>query len=411
MISEKTREVLAATLPAVEGALDDITPNFYRRMFTAHPELLDDLFNRTNQKIGTQPKVLAGSIAAFARLQLHPDPAEQRMIIDRVAHKHASLGVVADQYPIVHEHLFAAIVEVLGEAVTPEVAAAWDELYWEMAHVLIGRENELYADAGVTPGDVWRTVRVVERDQVSPDAVSFTVAAPSTGSGSEEKLPSFTPGQYISVQVPLDDGAHQIRQYSLTGSPESETWRFSVKRDGEVSSYLHERVFEGDDLRVSTPFGDLSLPAGDAPLLLASAGIGCTPVIGLLHHLVETEDPRPVQVLHADRSRSHQPHRGELAELVGRLPRASLEQWYENGYDAGDGARVGMMSLDEVSIAPETVALLCGPAGFLSSVRGALLEKDLPEDRIHYETFGPELIRVGGRRESASGAVAAGEHR
>ncbi|MCK0440493.1 FAD-binding oxidoreductase [Gordonia alkaliphila] len=391
MISDQTRAVLAATLPAVEGALDDITPNFYQRMFAAHPELLDNLFNRANQKIGTQPKVLAGSIAAFARLQLIPDAAQQKFIIERVAHKHASLGVVADQYPIVHEHLFAAIVEVLGEAVTPEVAAAWDELYWEMANTLIGRENELYADAGVTPGDVWRDVVIVEREQVAPDAVSFTVAA------RDGALPSFTPGQYISVQVPLDDGAHQIRQYSLTGAPNDPQWRFSVKLDGEVSSYLHERVFEGDTLHVSTPFGDLALPEGDAPLLLASAGIGCTPVIGLLHHLVQTGDTRPVHVLHADRSRSRQPHRGELADLVDKLPQARLEQWYENGHDAGDGARIGFMSLDDISIAPETVALLCGPAGFLSSVRGSLLAKDLPEERIHYETFGPELVRVGGR--------------
>jgi nitric oxide dioxygenase len=392
MITDRTREVLAATLPAVEDALDEITPNFYRRMFTARPDLLDDLFNRTNQAIGTQPKVLAGSIAAFARLQLHPDRDRQRFIIDRIAHKHASLGVIAEQYPIVHEHLFGAITEVLGEAVTPEVGAAWDELYWEMARVLIDRETRLYTAAGVPPGDVWREAVVTARDQVSPDAVSFTLA-PAAG----EALPSFTPGQYISVQVPLPDGAHQIRQYSLTGTPGAPTWRFSVKRDGEVSSFLHERVFTGDRLRVSTPFGDLALPAGDGPLLLASAGIGCTPVIGILHHLVSERDRRPIQVLHADRSRAQQPHRGELAELVDRLPTATLLQWYENGYDAGDGARTGLMTLDEVSVDPETVALLCGPAGFLSSLRSSLIAKDLPEERIHYETFGPELVRVGGR--------------
>ena len=41
-------------------------------------------------------------------------------------------------------------------------------------------------------------------------------------------------------------------------------------------------VFEGDAVHVSMPFGDLVLPEDDSPLLLASAGIGCTPVIGLL---------------------------------------------------------------------------------------------------------------------------------
>jgi len=40
--------------------------------------------------------------------------------------------------------------------VTPQVAAAWDELYWAMAEALISIERGLYTTAGVTPGDVWR---------------------------------------------------------------------------------------------------------------------------------------------------------------------------------------------------------------------------------------------------------------
>ncbi|AUH69164.1 MULTISPECIES: globin domain-containing protein [Gordonia] len=382
MISSDTKLVLEATVPVVEAALPEITPRFYDRMFTARPELLRDLFNRTNQATGGQPQVLAGAVAAFARLQLEPDAGRMRFIIDRIAHKHASLGIVADQYPIVHEHLFAAIVDVLGEAVTPEVAAAWDELYWEMAHVLIGRETELYRAAGVEPGDVWKSARVVEREQVAPDAVAFTLE-----SLDGEPLGAFVPGQYISVQATMDDGARQIRQYSLTGSTSDPAWHISVKLDGEVSSHLHEHVFEGDLMTVSTPFGDLTLPEGDDPLLLASAGIGCTPVIGLLNHLVSTGDTRPVTVLHADRSRSRQPHRGDLAQLVDRLPQAELLQWYEHGLATDEATRIGYMDLEGVDIAPDTTALLCGPSGFLGAIRDALLERDVPEDRIHYESF------------------------
>lgn len=392
MISEQTKTVLAATLPAVEGALPGIARNFYVRMFDAHPELLQDLFNRSNQQSADQPQVLAGSIALFAHLQLEPDAVRTSFLINRIAHKHASLGVTADQYAIVHKHLFEAIVEILGEAVTPEVAEAWDELYWEMANVLIGEEKQLYAGAGVAPGDVWRTVEVRERRQLSPDAVSYTLVAPEG-----QELPSFSPGQYISVQVPLDDGAHQIRQYSLTGPTESDEWRIGVKRDGEVSTFLHERVFEGDSLRVSLPFGDMVIPDDEAPLILASAGIGCTPVIGVLNHLVETSDSRPVQVLHADRSRSEQPHRGELADLVAALPEASLRQWYENGFDSGrtDAVRVGHMDLSDLQIDPAAHVMVCGPAGFLGAVRKDLQDLGVADERVHYETFGPELLRLG----------------
>ncbi|GAA4642129.1 globin domain-containing protein [Gordonia humi] len=384
MISNDTRVILEATLPLVAEHIEEITGDFYPRMFAEHPELLNDLFNRTNQKSGSQASVLAGSIAAFATLQLDYDTATQREIIERIANKHASLGIVADQYPIVHKHLFAAIVAVLGDAVTPEVAAAWDELYWEMAHVLIGRENELYAAAGVEPGQVWRTVTITERDQVSPDAVSYTVA---TTDGSA--LPGFVPGQYISVQVPLADGADQIRQYSLTGRVGDPTWRFSVKLDGEVSTWLHEHAFDGDGLRVSTPYGDLTLPEDDGPLLLASAGIGCTPMIGVLHHLVATGDTRPVQVMHADRSRARQPHRGELGELVAQLPGATLYQWYEHGVDGAEPTtRIGYIDLADVPVDPAATALVCGPAGFMSSVRDALVDKEVPAERIQFETFG-----------------------
>ena len=49
-----------------------------------------------------------------------------------------------------HQHLFAAIVEVLDDAVTPEVAAARDEVYWLLANALIALEARIYAGAGAT---------------------------------------------------------------------------------------------------------------------------------------------------------------------------------------------------------------------------------------------------------------------
>ncbi|MDY6811495.1 MAG: FAD-binding oxidoreductase [Actinomycetota bacterium] len=390
MLSDTQRRTLAATLPAVQAALGEITTRFYQGLFTAHPELRDNLFNRTHQETGEQPQALAGSVAAFARLQLEPDIRRQRFILDRIAHKHASLGVTRDQYAVVHEHLFAAIVAVLGDAVTPEVADAWDQLYWDMADLLIATEHGLYENAGVAPGQVWRDVRVIERTQVSPDTIALELA-----SSGDQPLPEFTPGQYISVQVALADGARQIRQYSLTGAPNAPAWRISVKLAGEVSGHLHAEVFEGDSLRVSTPFGDLVLPDGDAPMVLASAGIGCTPVIGLLEAMSDARDPRPVTVLHADRSRDRQPHRGRLAALVDSLPDARLVQWYENAspHVLSDSVRTGQMSLQDLSVDRSAHVMLCGPGGFLSAMREEFLSHGIDENRLHYETFGPELLR------------------
>src|SRR5690348_1809709 len=133
MLSPESATVVRATLPAVGGALDEITTRFYGTMFAEQPDLLDGLFSRGNQASGEQRKALAGSIAFFAQALLdHPDVRPDALLA-RIAHKHAALGVTEDQYTVVHKYLFRAIGEVLGDAVTPEVAAAWDEVYWLMA--------------------------------------------------------------------------------------------------------------------------------------------------------------------------------------------------------------------------------------------------------------------------------------
>ncbi|MFI6935390.1 globin domain-containing protein [Streptomyces sp. NPDC050287] len=393
MLSEQSAPVVRATLPAVGAAIGNITELFYRKLFEAHPELLRDLFNRGNQANGDQQKALAGSIAAFAGLLLEKPDARPDAMLARIAHKHASLGITSGQYKIVHRHLFAAIAEVLGDAVTAEVAAAWDEVYWLMANALIALEARLYQEIGATEGEVWQRMEIAERRQETPDVVSFLLR-PTDG----RPTVSFRPGQYVSVQVELPDGARQIRQYSLSSAPGGPDWRISVKRvhgvttpDGEVSTWLHESARPGDTLTVSAPFGDLVLPEGNGPLLLASAGIGNTPMLAMLDHLASAGSRRSVTVIHADRSPADHAHRAEQLGLVRALPNARHHLWYEVPGDQAPEAGTGQADLSSLHIPADVTAYLCGPLPFMRAVRGDLLRHGVPAERIHYEVFGPDL--------------------
>ncbi|MEU0612906.1 globin domain-containing protein [Streptomyces albogriseolus] len=401
MLSAESAAVVRATLPAVAGALDEITTRFYGAMFRDRPELLDGMFNRGNQASGAQRRALAGSIAGFATALLDDPDTRPDTLLDRIAHKHAAVGVTDDQYTIVHKYLFGAIAEVLGDAVTPEVAAAWDEVYWLMAGALISREARLYQDAGVEPGRVWRQWSVVERRTETPDVVSF-VLRPADG----RPAPEARAGQYVSVRALMPDGIHQLRQYSLSSDPGGELRRITVKRvagtdgapDGEVSRLLHERIREGDELTLSAPFGDVFLddPAdATTPVVLVSAGIGGTPMTSILARLAALGSPRPVLVLHADRSAADHALRDETRELVGRLPDARAVFWYERPGPGEVDAREGLMSLDGIELPQDASVFLCGPLPFMRDVRGQLLRAGVPARHIRYEVFGPDLWLPG----------------
>ncbi|MFJ4848519.1 globin domain-containing protein [Streptomyces sp. NPDC088733] len=394
MLSEKSATIVRATLPAVGAAINEISERFYDRLFTAHPELLRDLFNRGNQADGTQRQALAAAIAHFATaLVEHPEQRPDAMLA-RIAHKHASLGISPGQYEIVHTHLFAGIAEVLGDAVTEEVAAAWGEVYWLMANALIAIEERLYAEKGVLLGDTWRPWEVVERVRETEDVVTFRVR-PADG----RPLPDFGPGQYVSVRVELPDGARQIRQYSLSGAPGEATRRFSVKRvrgdagnpAGEVSGHLHDHVAEGARLELSAPYGDVVLRDEGAPLLLASAGIGCTPMLAMLHRLAGTGYEAPVAVVHGDRSPADHALADDHRALTGKLPRGSAHFWYEDLQGALSGDRSGRVDVGDVPLPDGLQAYLCGPLPFLRAVRTQLLERGVPASAVHYEVFGPDL--------------------
>src|SRR3954469_4775932 len=284
MLSDKARPVIEATLPAVGENIQLIAERFYQHLFEAHPELLDGTFNRGNQAEGSQQQALAGSVAMFASvLVTHPDQQPWHLL-SRVAHKHASLGVRPEQYDVVHEHLFWAIADVLGDAVTPEVAAAWDEVYWLMAYALIHTERGLYSARGVRPETVWRDWRVVEKVPETDDVVTFRVERVD-----DRLVKTSLPGQYVTVQVPMPDGVRQPRQYSLTRADDGRHRQFSVKRvhgagapDGEVSTLLCTSVDVGDTLTLSLPFGDVVLDDSGRPVVFVSAGIGITPMAGML---------------------------------------------------------------------------------------------------------------------------------
>lgn len=394
-LSPDSAAVVAATAGVVAEHAEEMTKVFYPDMFEAHPELLN-VFNVANQAVGEQPKALAASVVAFAVQLLDPDAPDFTPVMQRIAHKHVSLGIQARDYTIVGRYLLGAVGKVLGDAVTPEVAAAWDEVYWLFATALIAEEAKLYAQAGTDPEQPWRQYRVVERFEESDEVFSLLLA-PVSG-----QIPSHRTGQYVAIAVDVPGGTRQPRQYTISSGPRGDSLRVTIKRvrgvngapDGQVSGWLHENATPGTILDVSQPAGDVVLDESDAPIVLVSAGIGITPVAAIMEDLSRRQPDRTVRLFHADKSHGTHALYDGLRRQVLAMSDARAQNWYEEGAESAPTlhpARPGFMDLTDVELPESAQVFMCGPLPFMQIARRTLIGQGVPSESIHYEVFGPDL--------------------
>ncbi|HLL11033.1 MAG TPA: globin domain-containing protein, partial [Rubrivivax sp.] len=363
MISAANRPYIDASVPVLREHGLAITRAFYRNMFAAHPELTD-LFNMGNQASGAQQQSLAAAV--FAHAANIDNAAALGPVVSRIVHKHASVGITAAHYPIVGRHLLGAIQEVLGEAATPALIAAWDEAYNSLASVLIDAERKLYGQAGTAPGGL-RRLRVADVRAESAGVAAFVLEA-----ADGLPLPDFKPGQYVSVSVRFEDGGTQLRQYSLSDAPNGRTLRISVKREtewagkpaGRVSNWLHDNVKAGDVIDTTHPFGDFT-PATEAaePIVLLSAGVGITPMISVLNRIAQANPGRHVVFGHAARGKDWFPHRADVAAALKRMPNLRVATFYDEPRDCdGVTAQSGRMDVPRLPAWDKSAAdvYLCG---------------------------------------------------
>jgi nitric oxide dioxygenase len=253
----------------------------------------------------------------------------------------------------------------------------------------------MYSTAGIQPGET-RPLRVTEVTRESANVMSFRLV-----SIDGQPLPAFQPGQYVSVAVDLDDGRHQLRQYSLSDASGLDSWRISVKREdgaatpaGMVSNWLHRNVQVGSILQVSHPFGEFTPNTeDDEPIVLLSAGVGVTPMVSSLKRIAAVNPQRRVIFAHAARDASHHALRADVDALKAAMPNLSVVNFHEERGDAQDAIE-GRMEVAKLPLWPRDGAnvWLCGPHRFMQAQWLSLLHAGVPAARLHREVFGPELL-------------------
>ncbi|EMT62580.1 hypothetical protein ACKRZS_012773 [Fusarium odoratissimum] len=401
--------IVKSTAPILKEHGKTITTTFYRNMLGAHPEL-KNYFSLRNQQTGAQQAALANSVLAYATYI--DDLGKLSHAVERIAHKHVSLFIKPEHYPIVGTHLIGAIGEVLGSALTTEIKDAWVAAYGQLADIFIQREGQMYEAAG--DWNSWRKFKIVKKEAENDSVTSFYLE-PTDG----KPLPKFLPGQYVSVQIPIPelDGLLQSRQFSLSEAPGTNHYRISVKLQGPteepavedlaagkiaglLSTRLHNRYNVGDELELSPPAGEFSLDPADTsaakkPLVLLSAGVGATPLVSILDSVLQSPTAsRPITWIHGARYSgstcfvphvldSAKKHENITAKIFLEDVKEGDQYDFKGEIDLAKLQKEQLLQLDNA----DAEYYICGPEDWMVNVRAFLEENGVPRERQHLELF------------------------
>jgi nitric oxide dioxygenase len=388
MLSDEIIQKVKETAPVLAEQGVKITDIFYEKLFFNHPEL-KNIFNMANQAQGEQSKALAESVFMYAS---HIDQLEYLTpMVKRIAHKHASLNILPEHYPIVGKYLLEAIKEYLGLEANDPLLEAWALAYDALASIFISVEEEIYAENENKLGG-WRGFKPFLIDQVVEEAegVKSFYLLPE-----DKQMVSFKAGQYVGVKTkPANDGYDEIRQYSLSNAPGDDFYRITVKAEnrntvpaGVVSNYLHSAKV-GDAVWLQPPTGDFVLKDSFRSKVFIAGGVGITPVLSMLLNELRYFDSEQITFIQCCRDKKHHIMEKELRTL-----QENYGFKYYVSYESDDGGNHrGYLTKDVLKKwLPEDEAdvYFCGPKMFMSEVNRLCQALGYEEDQLHYEVFGP----------------------
>ena len=224
----------------------------------------------------------------------------------------------------------------------------------------------------------WQVGAVTRVKRETPRVKSFRIELPMW-------MPHL-PGQHYDVRLTAPDGYQAQRSYSVASSPlDRGEIELTIDRldDGEVSSYFHDVVVEGDRVEVRGPFASYFVWRGEAPALLVGGGSGVVPLMAILRHRRRTMPELRMRLIYSVRSEEDVIYADELGhDAVVTYTREPPAGW------TGHTGRIDAGLIAEAAAASGTT-FICGSNGFVEAASRLVLGTGADPAQILTERFGP----------------------
>ena len=231
---------------------------------------------------------------------------------------------------------------------------------------------------------------LVDRKTETIDTTSFYFQAKN------RQLFHFKPGQFVLLDVNID-GVSQVRAYSISSQPNSDTLKLTIKRveNGLVSNWLIDHLQLSNEVSIQGIAGEFNII--DRPhrskVLLISAGCGITPVFSIAHYLLNQQAQVHVDFLHCAKDENNIIYHADLQETADQYAQfhyhLRLKQHESN--QPVDNSSIGRITADFLQKAYPDLAqytvFLCGSHRFMQDVANALESLQFDMSQFFHESF------------------------
>ena len=197
-------------------------------------------------------------------------------------------------------------------------------------------------------------------------------------------------GQWIDCYADID-GQRPVVGYSLASSPSIKGYiELAVKiSDNPVTRFIHEKAELGDPLYIEGGQGDVfyDIDMG-GEVVLAGAGIGVAPLMGILRFIDESTDAS-VQMFHSASSFDELLYFDELRDRAVNSARVSYYPMVSKG-DFVDGVDYGRITgevFERRCVDYGSLFFLSGPGEMIPDLKKVLVGQGVSLDRIRYEVW------------------------
>jgi ring-1,2-phenylacetyl-CoA epoxidase subunit PaaE len=211
---------------------------------------------------------------------------------------------------------------------------------------------------------------------------------------------AFRAGQHLTLRATLN-GVEVRRNYSLCTTPDEQDWMVTVKRigGGLFSNWVGDHLNAGDVIDVMPPHGSFTTEFDGSKtrhLVAIAGGSGITPVMSLIKTTLKYEPQSRFTLLYGNRDSSSVIFLEALAALkdkhLGRLELYHFLDAEEQDIELFNGM-LDRARCDEAiaHLVPDAAEVdgwfICGPGPMMDAAEGALLDRNIPRERIHIERF------------------------